>query len=214
MRPSLAALSLALIARISASPAPFPNGQPLPTATCQLVSAVISSLKSCATPTPFCSSFLHISPTTTTVTKTASAIATVTQSVVTGTNTLTAPPVIVTSIATATVTVCTTDIGGIWDKRGLEERNAPTTISTPTPSCTIPGVKGTLNCAAISTACQCLNIPTPTATITATAKVTAINTVTAKLAATTTITPTDWVPFTVTVTETVCPTSVTLPSWD
>ena len=212
MRSFLAVLVLTLIVRISASPAAFPNANPLPTATCKLVSAVISSLKSCATPTPFCSSFLHISPSTTTVTKTATVAATVTQSAITGTNTITAAPILVTSIVTATITECTPTVDPVWDKRGLQERNAPTTKSTSTPSppaattCTIPGIRGTLNCAAISTACQCLSIPTSTATVTATAKVTAAITVTAKLAATTTVTPTNVIPVTVTTTQTACPT--------
>ena len=207
-----AVLSLALIIGSSASPAPFPNANPPPSATCQLVSAVISSLKSCATPTPFCSSFLSIPHSTTTVTKTATVAATVTQSAITGTKTITAAPITVASVATETITACTPDVGGDWDKRDLGKRNAPTTKSTSTTSptvtttCTIPGIRGTLNCAAISTACQCLSIPTSTATVTATAKVTAVVTVTAKLAATTTVTPTKVIPTIVTITQTACPT--------
>ncbi|KAF3025091.1 hypothetical protein G7054_g13166 [Neopestalotiopsis clavispora] len=174
---------------------------------CLVVDSVVSALSAAASASPFCSSYLGIQTSTVYTTSTSTSYLSSTITSTTGTNTVTAetstvPTVTldtvtaptVTYTATADAVTVTTCVSSAAEKRGLKTSSSSTTVKTsttsatkssiPTPDC-LKNLAGT----AVSLACSCLHVPTPTSTSTIVSSVYPTTSVTTLVADTTTTTP-------------------------
>ncbi|KAH6653178.1 GLEYA domain-containing protein [Truncatella angustata] len=165
---------------------------------CLVVDSVVTALSQAASATPFCSSYLGIKTSTAYTTTTATSYLTNTITSTTGTNTVTAETSTVPTItldtvtapistytATADAVTVTTCVADAAEKRGIRTTSTSTTKSgIPTPDC----LKN-LATTAVSLACSCLNVPTPTSTSTIISSVYPTTSTTTLVAATATTTP-------------------------
>ncbi|ETS86342.1 hypothetical protein PFICI_00170 [Pestalotiopsis fici W106-1] len=185
---------------------------------CLVVTVVIQVLAALTSETAFCSSYLNIPTITSTTTATSTIFTTTTRTTTTGTDTSTARAVTVTDTVSETTTTCALNA---IDKRQLSaispsSRSASTTRSASQVSVqasvqasaqvSIPAAVAIFGSAQVSLACSCLNIPTPSTTITQTRTVTPTVTRLASTAILVTTTPTTTIAVTSTSTEIVCPT--------
>ncbi|KAF2011005.1 hypothetical protein BU24DRAFT_466747 [Aaosphaeria arxii CBS 175.79] len=205
-------------------------------ALCKPVSAVIKVLRVVNSATAFCSSFLSISTvtvksTTTSVTTTTSTITDRTTTTVVGgdAGTVTVTAAEVTATAFTTITSLTQICPTVLKREAATAASEPTLVAINAKRAEEPVKRAAVTkkivldcskaplalkvfgCPLVSTACECLSIPTPTTTSVVTA--TSVSTVTAKatvtdtanIAATTTSTPTATTVSTVTVVQPTCP---------
>ncbi|KAH6639113.1 hypothetical protein C7974DRAFT_373388 [Boeremia exigua] len=181
---------------------------------CKAVDLVVKALKIAPGASKYCSTVLKISTVTTTstiaITSTAAATATASETVTStggegGTVTITAPAVTETTTTTSTSTTTTfsTNCPVAPVKRDFDIRAAQANKCAGSP---IVGFA----CNLISSACSCLNLPTPTSTVkttayaTTTTTATITSTATVFVPATTITTPTTIVTETATATATAC----------
>ncbi|KAI5196673.1 hypothetical protein E4T39_07676 [Aureobasidium subglaciale] len=201
----------AVLAAIGLTNAAPLEDRSLKAANCFAVDLVVDVLRLYPSASPFCSSVLRI-PTVTT-TKTVSSTASYTSSLITtvptivSTITSTADPITEYSTTETTITTC---IPSAVNKREIEKRGLiPASISIPGSCAGAPGVLRNIACSAITSACNCLGIPTPTSTVTQTqvSSTTAYPTATvySSITATVTVTGTTTVPTTLTSTVNYCP---------
>ncbi|KAF2449177.1 hypothetical protein P171DRAFT_439751 [Karstenula rhodostoma CBS 690.94] len=177
---------------------------------CKAVDLVVKALKIAPGASKYCSSVLKIPTVTTTstasVTNTATATTTTTAlDFITstgdqgGTSTITAPPVTQVKITTRVVTVTLV----LDKKRDLGGRAVA--AATPANKCDGSPLAG-FACGLVSSACNCLNLATPTSTV----KTTKSTTTTATITATVTSTGTQFVPVITTTTPTLIATSTSV----
>ncbi|KAI5194691.1 hypothetical protein E4T39_08550 [Aureobasidium subglaciale] len=182
---------------------------------CPAVDLVVGLLRAYPSASPFCSSILQIK--TSTVTSTVQFTSPVTTIIPTTTTTVfvAASPVVEYDISSTTVTTCIPSAA----KRDLAKRRVTSSPTSVTSSTYIPAsisIAGTCNgcpnilkniaCSAISSACRCLGVPTPTLTVyVSTTYVPAVTSYPA-VAVTQTTTGTTTIPTTSTSTVLSCPT--------
>ncbi|CAD0093002.1 unnamed protein product [Aureobasidium mustum] len=189
------AAALAILGLANAAPFVDPA---VNSAVCPAVDLVVDILHLYPSATPFCSSFLHIPTITTTktVSSTASFTSAATTTILTTVSTFTSSADPVTAYSTFGTTITTCSI--------------PASISTSGVCAGCPAILKNIACSAISTACGCLGIPTPTSTVTLTqvSSTTAYptSTIYSSITATVVTTPTTTLPTTSTSTVNYCPT--------
>ncbi|KAK3116023.1 hypothetical protein LTR53_004029 [Teratosphaeriaceae sp. CCFEE 6253] len=189
------------------------NPVPAPAAsvnTCAAVSKVVSALKAQSTAAAFCTSFLKITTSTITSSRTITSTIPASATVTTGTNTVTASPV--TTATTIVVSASSTSTSTVFQP--TTTTTTSTVISSPMVTvtlydCTNPGSPNAKRAAAVSTttsskanplasfassalssACRCLSLPTPATTVYVTGTASVTSTTTFQTAATATYTPT------------------------
>ncbi|QIW95003.1 hypothetical protein AMS68_000521 [Peltaster fructicola] len=161
---------------VVAVPEPLVNRNGL--LNCNAVNTIVTIMHEQAVATPFCSSYLHISETTKTVTETTTPCPVTTTTTVSSTDTVTTTstavvsstttvyPVVAVSV-TSTCALGATVIQGS-SAYGNAKRVAQTTTKCTTTTIPSPPPIGTPICLTqfvqtdLSSACSCLNIPTPT----------------------------------------------------
>ncbi|CAD0096406.1 unnamed protein product [Aureobasidium mustum] len=176
------ARTAAYLSLMAASLTYFASAFPLDERTvnlCPAVDLVVDLLKAYPSASPFCSTFLGIQ--TATTTSTVQFTSPVTTVIPTTTSTVIVTGSVVTSydVSSTTITTCIPSAA----KRDLAKRKVTTTSSSSTASSTssstaIPAsisISGTcpgcpnllknIACSAVSSACKCLGIPTPTSTV-------------------------------------------------
>ncbi|KAI0149121.1 GLEYA domain-containing protein [Pestalotiopsis sp. NC0098] len=173
---------------------------------CLVVDSVVTALSAAASASPFCSSYLGIKTSTVYTTTTSTSYLSSTITSTTGTNTVTAetstvptvtldtvtaPTVTYTATADAvTVTTCIPSTAA--EKRGVKttSKSSTTSLATSTKSSIpTPDCLKNLASTAVSLACSCLHVPTPTSTSTIVSSVYPTTSVTTLVAATATTTP-------------------------
>ncbi|KAH0387173.1 hypothetical protein E4T50_15899 [Aureobasidium sp. EXF-12298] len=216
--------ALAILGLANAAPLVDPA---VDSVVCPAVDLVVDILRLYPSATPFCSSFLHIPTITTTQTVSSTALFTsaATTTILTTVSTFTSSADLVTAYSTFGTTI-TTCIPSAVNKRDVrahmtttansnpvsssQSASIPASISTPGVCGGCPAVLKNIACSAISTACGCLGIPTPTSTLTLTqvSSTTAYPTSTtySNITATVVTTPTTTLPTTSTSTVNYCPT--------
>ncbi|KAK3073837.1 hypothetical protein LTR53_004244 [Teratosphaeriaceae sp. CCFEE 6253] len=189
------------------------NPVPAPAAsvnTCAAVSKVVSALKAQSTAAAFCTSFLKITTSTITSSRTVTSTIPASATLTTGTNTATASPV--TTATTIVVSASSTSTSTVFQP--TTTTTTSTVINSPTVTvtlydCTNPGSPNAKRAAAASTttsskanplasfassalssACRCLSLPTPATTVYVTGTASVTSTTTLQTAATATYTPT------------------------
>ncbi|CAD0091950.1 unnamed protein product [Aureobasidium vineae] len=179
---------------------------------CPAVDLVVDLLKLYPSASPFCSTFLGIK--TATTTSTAQFTSPVTTVIPTTTTTITITASTVTSYDVSSTTITTCIPGAA--KRDLAKRKATTTStasSTSIPAsisiagtCSgCPNLLKNIACTAISSACKCLGVPTPTSTVYVSTTYVPVVTSYLGVAATQTTVVTTTVPTTSTSTVVSCP---------
>jgi hypothetical protein len=197
---------------MAASLVPITSAIPLDERTvnlCPAVDLVVNLLKAYPSASPFCSTFLGIKTATTTSTAQFTSPVTTVIPTVTSTVTITASTLTAYDVSSTTITTC---IPGAA-KRDLEKRKATSTPTTSIPaSISIPGTCGgcpgllkNIACSAVSSACKCLGIPTPTSTVYVSTTYVPVVTSYSAIDATQTTTATTTVPTTSTSTVNFCP---------
>ncbi|KAI5211067.1 hypothetical protein AUEXF2481DRAFT_88074 [Aureobasidium subglaciale EXF-2481] len=182
---------------------------------CPAVDLVVGLLRAYPSASPFCSSILQIK--TSTVTSTVQFTSPVTTIIPTTTTTIfvAASPVVEYDISSTTITTCIPSAA----KRDLAKRRITSIPVSGTSSTSIPAsisIAGTCNgcpnilkniaCSAISSACRCLGVPTPTSTLYVSTTYVPVVTSYSGVAATQTTTETTTIPTTSTSTVLSCPT--------
>ncbi|KAH8807920.1 GLEYA domain-containing protein [Xylogone sp. PMI_703] len=192
--------AFALLSAYSAAALPTEAGhqvRPLPL-VCLIVDTVVTALHAAPSASPFCSSFLGIKTSTAYTTTTSTSYITSIVSTVTGTDTITAPTLTLPTVTLPTVTAATTTITETADAVSvtaclsssvLEKRHLPTTTKKTVPGVPTPDCLKNLLPSAVSLACSCLNVPTPTSTSTVTQTLFPTTIVTTDIAATAVVTP-------------------------
>ncbi|KAH0011437.1 hypothetical protein KCU78_g10022, partial [Aureobasidium melanogenum] len=186
---------------------------------CPAVDLVVNLLKAYPSASPFCSTFLGIQTATTTSTAQFTSPVTTVIPTTTTTVVITASTVTEYDVSSTTITTC---IPGA-EKRDLGRWKATTTSTPSVPSSTssstaipasisipgtcngCPGLLKNIACSAVSSACQCLGIPTPTSTVYVSTTYVPVVTSYSSVAATETTTVTTTVPTTSTSTVVSCP---------
>lgn len=180
---------------------------------CLVVDALVSALSASANASPFCSSFLSIQTATVSTTTISTSYITSFVTTTTGTDTITAPTSTLDTITVDAVTAETTTFTETADAvtittcitTDVAKRHQPMTTSSSSSS-SIKGSKPTPACLsglaspAISSACSCLRVPTPTSTVVVVSTVNPTSVVTSDVAAAATVTPLETPYFTPTVT--------------
>ncbi|KAH0363866.1 hypothetical protein KCU65_g7163, partial [Aureobasidium melanogenum] len=215
------ARTFAYLSLMALSLIPFTSAFPLDeraVSLCPAVDLVVSLLKAYPSASPFCSTFLGIK--TATTTSTVQFTSPVTTVVPTTTATIVATGSIVTTydVSSTIITTCIQSAA----KRDLDKRATTaaslTTSSTPSstaipasisisgtcPGC--PNILKNIACSAISSACKCLSVPTPTSTVYVSTTYVPVVTSYSAVAATQTAIITTTVPTTSTSTVVSCPT--------
>ncbi|THZ90387.1 hypothetical protein D6C82_10460 [Aureobasidium pullulans] len=187
---------------------------------CPAVDLVVVLLKAYPSASPFCSSFLGISTVTTTSTVKATSPITTIIPTTTTTVFVAATPVTEYDVSSTTITTCIPSAA----KRDLAKRKEKTTSTTSSSSSkatttSIPAsisIPGTCNgcpgllkniaCTAVSSACGCLGLSTPTSTVYVSTTYVPVVTSYSGVAATQTTTGTTTIPTTSTSTILTCPT--------
>ncbi|KUI66791.1 hypothetical protein VM1G_02265 [Cytospora mali] len=204
---------------------------------CLVVNAVVTALSASAEATPFCSSFLGIQTATVSTTSISTSYITDIITATTGTDTVTAPTTTLDTVTVDAVTAPTTTYTETADAvtvttcistDAVAKRHKPTTTTsssfltttTKVSTSSLSGSKATPAClaglanTAVSLACSCLQVPTPTSTIVIVSTVNPTTVVTSDVAATATTTPVETPYFTPTVTPsttvTVTPTATNI----
>jgi hypothetical protein len=176
---------------------------------CPAVDLVVNLLKAYPSASPFCSSFLGIKTATTTSTAQFTSPITTVIPTTTSTVTITASTLTVYDVSSATITTCIPSAA----KRDLAKRKVTTTSTTSIPAsisipgtCNgCPGLLKNIACSAVSSACKCLGVPTPTSTVYVSTTYVPVVTSYSAVDATQTTTATTTVPTTSTSTVISCP---------
>jgi hypothetical protein len=213
------AKSAAYLGLMAASLASLASAFPLDERTvnlCPAVDLAVVLLRAYPSASPFCSTFLGIKTATTTSTAQFTSPVTTVIPTTTSTVTITASTETSYDVSSTTITTC---IPGAA-KRDLAKRKVTTTSSTSSTSSltsipasisipgTCPGCPNLLKniaCSAVSSACKCLGIPTPTSTVYVSTTYVPVVTSYSAVAATETTTVTTTVPTTSTSTVVSCP---------